>query len=532
MSKKKLFKISAACAGLLMGLGVISTTEAVKIKGPDGEAIKNCGGACYYLAAYEYYGNQQVIAGNTTQENPINVSFVLGKNYSTNETVSIKLTGAKFLAPNVIDTDATKYCLFNATPDILAIQSPHWTPSFPTDTIYLEFNTNVNSGAELILGVCNDTSSVETKDLMLQIDPNLGASCDKEVGINIKWAAPNDCCEGTLIMIGPKSVVETVLSFNAELDADRDFKTFLGGNTILNTCCQAGMPGCGACAPTGECTYKPEVPPAKACPEVYVLGENFDPSTGNIVKIGFDIISLYPEPGVDKIREYNTNATCSKIDDTYWRCDFDCIPCPTCGDGKKFLEVVLKGTIENNPTFWLINNVSITDICPVDPKVKDLCCGLKEGYVGAWWGGLEAIVPFVKHNPAGGYYTTIKFINRYKRPVKIYAQPFKNAPEPMMIATTYVKEVPANGGVAMITGAELQSLFGLSDTEMNNGMAFKFLLRVPSQAGCASIVKDGSICPYNPNDPYVEGIVVSDSPQGQRTVPLKFKLWKNGMYNQ
>jgi hypothetical protein len=41
---------------------------------------------------------------------------------------------------------------------------------------------------------------------------------------------------------------------------------------------------------------------------------------------------------------------------------------------------------------------------------------------------------------------------------------------------------------------------------------------------------NGNITNVNPYDPYVEGIVVSAYPGGQRTIPLKFKTFKQGMY--
>ncbi|MCX8042399.1 MAG: hypothetical protein N3A56_07945, partial [Thermodesulfobacteriaceae bacterium] len=199
------------------------------------------------------------------------------------------------------------------------------------------------------------------------------------------------------------------------------------------------------------------------------------------------------------------------------------------------------------PTIWSISNVAITGFCPTDPKVKILCCDIAQGEVGSWWGGLEAIVPFVKKSPDGSYNTYLKFISRYSNPVKVYAKPFKDATEPMIIATQYVGEIPPNGGVLELNADTLGSTFGLTSTELDKGMAFKFLLRVPSQVGCISGsgtisfevseyyegIGDyrGSYCFHNPNDPYVEGIVVSASPAGQRTVPLKFKFWKSGAYN-
>ena len=66
------------------------------------------------------------------------------------------------------------------------------------------------------------------------------------------------------------------------------------------------------------------------------------------------------------------------------------------------------------------------------------------------------------------------------------------------------------------------------------------MIMVPSQKGCQNA--SGSVdftgnftateCYNNANDPYVEGIVVSVTPQGQRSIPLEFKFFKNGSYVQ
>ncbi len=382
---------------------------------------------------------------------------------------------------------------------------------------------------------------------MIRINPNLGASCKKDAEVKISWNAGYDCCNATLIKISPKGRTSTKLNFTAELDATNDFKTFIGKNTILNTCCDAGKPGCDICAPSGQCLTSP--PESSTCTEkVYVLGNNFDPSKGNIVKLSFTVRSLYDQPGIDKIYHNATNATCTKVDNKTWNCNFNCIPCPTC-PGSDFLMVALKGTEENNPTLWYIENSTATGFCPTDSNVKDVCCDLKAGYAGAWYGGVEALIPFVRYNPTSGYYTTIKLINRYEGNVKVYGQAFKGdeATGPMVPATRYLGTIPSKGGVLTLTGNDLATGLGV---DLSEATAVKLLIRVPSQVGCMSGVvsvytnieiPEGateyplasvSSCFQNPGDPYVDGYVVYDAPQGTRTVPLKFKFWKNGAYAQ
>jgi len=566
MSKKKLFKISAACAGMLAGLGLLAgskianaTVTILGSNGTDNFKLQGCGGGCYYLAAYEYYGNKEgVIVGNyLDNENPLVIMFTLGKKYNETETVSVILKGAKFIAPGNIDSNAAQYCLYNGT-TVVATQIG--ATSYPTDTIFFQFNHDVASGTTLTLTLCNSTNNTvnyvggnsmiqldSTNNTvnyvggnpMIQLDPNLGASCTEPARVKIKWTAAGDCCEATLLQIQARQAAHAGVSnwnFNVELDADRDFTTFLGNGTLLDLCCKRRESnyGCGY----QLCTYQErssqesyQERSSQEC-EAWVLGANFNPTKGNILKVSFGIQSLNPEPGVKEIRlEIPKNSgnyvKCTKQSDTYWTCTSDCIPCPTCQAAG--FEVELDNATSNYPTLWSIVNAKITDICPTDPKVKAVCCVIDEGYAGAWYGGLEAIVPFMRYDSSAGYTTTIKFINRYSKPVKVYAQPFKGATQPIILATKQIGEIPADGGVLMIKAADLASQF--PDANFKDGTSVKFLLMVPSQSGCINI-NDNLGCYNNPGDPYVEGYVVYDTPQGSRTVPLKYKYWKQGGYNE
>jgi hypothetical protein len=539
--KAKKFLITGGAVAALGILGLASGSKALTISGSDFKLSK-CGGSCTYYAAYEYYGNQAVIAGGDSSDTI--VKFTLGTNYPVNATVGVTLTGAQFLNPGNFSSTATQYCLYNGT-DVVAVQNGALT--FPTSNLYFIFNANASSGTTLTLGVCDATNNYEGDMTNVQLAPNLGASCDKPAVVKIKWNYPNDCCEADFIKIKAKSVIASQpLNLTAELDTNNDFKTFIGNYTIRNACCTPEAAGC-SCGVAGDCFGSSSSETPAGCPDAWVLGASFDPATMNIAKISFDLVSLYEEKGIKEIRFTDNNTKCTTTDYKTWHCVSDCMPCPLCSTDTNKLIVEVKGDTELNPTLWTVANPSVTGICPTDPRVKDICCNLKAGPAGAWYGGLEAIIPFVKNAP--GYYTTIKLVNRYNKDAKVYFAVFSEASDnPMLLAVKQIpgkESIPAGGGL-MITGADLASLFPTANWDF--GQAVKLLIRVPSQTGCMSGTVSGTVdidltspysatfsgtisnCYKNPNDPFVEGYVVYDAPQGTRTVPLKFKSFKNGQY--
>jgi len=523
MKKKKVL-----LSGLLLALGitgVATNSKAVKIKGYNGTDefyLSKCGGVCTYSAAYEYYGNEEVLAGGDNLDTI--AIFELGTDYSTNDTAAITLDGAKFLDPEGINENATQYCLYDGS-GIVAVQNGEL--SFPTDQLFIKFTSDVSNGTKLTLGVCNGTigqadGSYLDNMTKVQLNPNLGASCEKNAVVKIKWNYPNDCCEAEFITIKPKSIVGgQPLDLTAELDADNDFKTFIGGHTIRDACCTPGTAVCN-CGMGGKCFGKTTEQPT-TCPDAWVLGASFNPAAMNIAKISFDLVSLYPEPGVKEIK-FEDGTKCTTSDNKVWHCESDCIPCPLCSEGSG-LTLEITGDTELNPTLWSVENPSVTGICPTDPHVKDICCNLTPGPAGTWYGGVEAIIPFVRNS--NGYYTTIKLFNRYDKDAKVFAEVFsKTSNNPMLLAVTQIGTIPAGKGL-VITGADLASIFPDADWEF--GQAVKLLIRVPSGTGCINET-DGTECYNNSNDPFVEGYVVYDTPQGTRTVPLKFKSFKNGQY--
>jgi hypothetical protein len=186
--------------------------------------------------------------------------------------------------------------------------------------------------------------------------------------------------------------------------------------------------------------------------------------------------------------------------------------------------------------------------------LKDLCVSLPPAGVGVWYGGLEAFVPFVKGTEDRSYETYIKLFNRYNKDAKVYVSTFADVlggtATPIMIATGQItgKEVIPAGDVLQIDDQDVGAFLTAQGVtwDMSKGIPVKFSIRVPSQIGTTTSTSsfygyfygygggyDSSVTTHqNPNDPFVEGIVVSVIPGGgQRTIPLKFKNFKNGEYS-
>jgi len=110
-----------------------------------------------------------------------------------------------------------------------------------------------------------------------------------------------------------------------------------------------------------------------------------------------------------------------------------------------------------------------------------------------------------------------------------------------MVATGQIvgKEFIPTEGKLVITSGDIQAFLAAQGITWDpvEGLPVKFNIRVPSQAGTTSFSGaygagslSGSVTGVNPFDPFVEGIVVSTYPGGQRTIPLKFKTFKQGQY--
>lgn len=308
----------------------------------------------------------------------------------------------------------------------------------------------------------------------------------------------------------------------------------------------------------------------------WVLGNNYVATRDAILSFSFDVVSLneQPQDGIEvrlvmrgpqnQNNQNNQNErtyTCQRKDATTWTCRTDCVPCPSCSNqfGRDELQVVLSGNSSKSPTLWSIRNFRIDRVC-TDAKVKAACCGVMEGPIGFWYGGVEAIVPFVRHG--NGYYTTIKFSSRYHNPVRVYAiamippqlqsypyahnmTNFNAERAPWMLKPVIqVGEMTPVNPVITISGGDLLDRLGVPENLRNQGISVKFVFGVPNLETCGvntnsfytsqpSGQSAGTlICPVNFTDPLIQGYAVYDTPQGTRRIPIKFKYFKQGGYSE
>jgi hypothetical protein len=283
----------------------------------------------------------------------------------------------------------------------------------------------------------------------------------------------------------------TGLNFNAELDVDTNFATFVypqSNSNVANNVSIRSTLNIG-------------------------ITDNFDVdpynwivwSSGQIFNVNFTLSSLNSEPGVKDI------TYCSKVNDSTWNCALSNV-----SGGNFPINLTLDGTTKNNFTEWSLSNYTVASptnisICPTPSFTQS---------IGKWWGGVEAIVPFVKSDRANGAQTYIVLYNRRNVPADVYATALLKNSDKLVVPKTKVATIPAQGTIKLTADDLKNSLSDeLGDYDMSKGVPIKFLVYVPS-------------VPNTGADPYVEGIVVSVYGNTQRTVPLKFRQGRHGDYTE
>ena len=317
-------------------------------------------------------------------------------------------------------------------------------------------------------------------------------------------------------------------SLNAELNSDTDFKTFVlgsGDNVTSNTTIYDNL------ATNLGFYFVTNLQAAETWNWIAW-------AAGPTCSLTFDLQSVNAEPGVSSITFYGNPCT-ETTQDKVWRCSSGAFsPTPTTD-----LDLVLNvdGTTINNPTIWSVNNLTATGI---------RCYNSNPRTVGVWYGGVEALVPFVKSDPAVGAQTYVVFYNRRDVDVPVYAKALINDASQILISTNPIATIPANSKI-QFTADQLKTLLPeLASYDMSKGIPIKFMFRIPSQSITNTIsgtaVPDtagtigadtqinisGKLTNVNPLDPYIEGIVVSVYGSEHRSVPLKFKFFKQGSYNE
>lgn len=226
--------------------------------------------------------------------------------------------------------------------------------------------------------------------------------------------------------------------------------------------------------------------------------------TGELGILKFNIKSENPEPGV--VIKFN-GQICNSNDNLNWNCNGNL------NVGKNTLELTITGTEELAITTWMFENITFNP----NPQYSQLCLNLANKNIGVWSGGLEAIVPFVKSDPAIPAETYFVFHNRRNSKVKLFAVNMLESSAKIINPKTLIAEIEPQS-TFRITGRDLGSKLNISEDALKNGVPIKFLFTAPN-AGLGE-------------DPYIEGIVVSVYAGEQRSVPLKFRQLNHGGYNE
>lgn len=531
----------------------------------------------YYSIAYEAYSNVTGVS-TTLAELEIDIDYGLNAQIGNlpADSVNIILTNARFNQPA-----GWTFVLFNTdsnldSGDVVGVLAPGSTLDNLGFTIICPggnctgvSNPVVPASVNLYLGMaqCSNPTDPGTctqfqLGAAIYVNPGLDASCTNFPEVKIAFTAPNETAGPmTFAKIYPAhylSIGIEKFNLNAELNTDKDFKEFLGGPQVVDV---YNIDTCGTSCSGGSCDQcltcgKPMQEGTRVCTN-WIAGYSIASATPTFTA-SFDLVSASPEPGVKEVRFENKKCT-EAVSDKKWSCSETVLGCAE-------LDIEVDGTTELNPTVWTLENIKVSNIKFGSIAPTNYCLSTSTGTVGAWWGGVEAIVPFVRTSTSAETY--IKLFNRYSKDAKLYAEVFNNDSGKVIVALKQLsgKEVIPAGGAIEITGSELKALCPSCD--WNFGQAIKFLVRVPSQTGCmsASGTSDGTIsgtlsgsittnenngqsisgaiagtltgtyagvnCYNNPYDPYIEGIVVSVAGGQQRSIPLLFKAFKQGQYNQ
>ena len=377
----------------------------------------------------------------------------------------------------------------------------------------------------------NDEFESLTEGVGIYVHDSQNASCTAQPVVQITFSSSGGESTAKPInfaYITPQYSIDHSLtlgnSLDAELDTDNDFKTIVGGVRALNI---ANLFKIVDNSPIGL--------DAGSQISMWILYASKAPSG----TIQFNVVSEAVQPGTSLTSQ---GTACSVLNNI-----FTCKPTTTNILAAHDLAVTLDGVNENNPTLWSMSNFSLTldATSTADIGVSAICDSVTDSNLGSWYGGIEAIVPFVKYSPAAGYETYIKLFNRYGKPAKLYIIDLNNDSAKVVsknkrlatVTSTWTDDAIPTGKYVEITGAKLKTI-GYTDAQLANGTPVKFLIRVPAQMsnsnGTAYTTAAGAndVAKYSPYDPYINGIVVSIyGNNSQRSIPLTFKSYKQGQYN-
>lgn len=438
-------------------------------------------------------------------------------------------------------------------------------------------------------GSFNQNANLQQIDaLNFKVNPGLDVSCTKPEWVSVAYVSRNETSQAKnvsdtsyerILEIRPQFTNPTSTASNllkAELNTDNDFDNFVKGSGP-NIMSNGGL---------YNLIY------ANIMPEFRIENGNLDniavtcDDSGRFraylpcnapANLTFDLNSLSPESGltvwVDAPAVLGSSFCTGNATPDKWNC-----ASPT---GTTVADVVDSGAatlwlgitkntgvgISSNPTVWDIDNVKLA----VTGALNETCLVLGNS-VGAWFGGLEVYIPFVKKDADKGWDTVIKLYNRYWKPAQLYVHTFLEDSDPILVTNRQFpgkETIPAHGFVT-IMGSDIQAILdimtadgdpNMANLDLKDGFPVKFLVRVPSQTTTETIdiaagavdalggtitlgvtntftgttangARTGTLTYSNNLDPYIDGYAVHISSAGQRTVPVLFKGYKNGMRNQ
>jgi hypothetical protein len=499
-----------------------------------------------YKIAYEVYSES---AGVSTIANRGVIKILLGQGLNAQETANLVIPDT--IADGIkadFNSSGSNFRWILVRVDV----GPVWTvigvtPSAGLTTNNLPFSIIGNATAGQLLelwqienwidvGTVGVIESGEYTSLIpgagIYVRPGAGATCTNQKIVKLTFSTPHETTVSPVnfAYITPQFGVaaQPGLDYlNAELDTDTDFYTFVMGS--------------------GPRIDNPT--------RIYI--SNFlqlQDNSGSVMWIAYAQVS--PTGTIS----FNINSAIGEPDTNIY---LDGVNCDESGDNKTFscsanttltnqqyLEVSLSGNTINEPTTWSLSNFTVS--VGAGLGIKDLCVSVGGRSLGVWYGGLEAFVPFVKGTVDRSYQTYIKLFNRYNKDAKLFVSTFADNPlgsaDKIMVSTAQLPPpndmIPA-GGFITITDQDIGAFVSGVGYDMSKGLPVKFNIRVPSQMGTTtssgsyyapsvwwSGYTSATLNHQNPYDPFVEGIVMSVYPGGgQRSIPLKFKSFKNGEYN-
>jgi hypothetical protein len=413
----------------------------------------------------------------------------------------------------------------------------------PADPLY------DNNQMDSALGVDETPSLIRGASLF--VSPGLAADCTTNPLIKMTFSSAGG--ESTAVPFNFAYITPqfgftgpTGSALDAELNTDVDFAQFVFPTSAPNV------------TSTTNITVNPFytiADNAAAAPLYWISKAATSPSGTTTFKLN----SAAVEPSLDVFDLDGAAGACVRdTNGQLWTCTEAAAPLV----GAHFVTADLGGQ-ENNPTNWTISDFAIN---VTTAGYSALCFAAPGPSVGSWYGGIEAIVPFVKSTDT--YKTYIKLYNRYDSaahtPAKVYVANMNQTTKSIITSIVQLGQgeyslnsgIPT-GGFITVTGKDLLDGGILTAQELSDGAPIKFLIRVPAQAGStnggyttlegnfddsgvAALGTGGTVlgsasgvATASAVDPYITGIVVQTYNGGtaQRPIPLVFKSFKQGQYN-